>query len=65
MDRVATGIVSGYRASIAMRMIAPVATVPMEVTLARHRQNGLVLHRLGHDVGRAALPIADLLPASP
>ncbi|TGQ52903.1 Lrp/AsnC family transcriptional regulator [Mesorhizobium sp. M1C.F.Ca.ET.193.01.1.1] len=32
------GIVSGYHASIAMRMIAPVATVLMEVTLASHRQ---------------------------
>ena len=32
------GIVSGYHASIAMRVIAPVATVLMEVTLANHRQ---------------------------
>ncbi|RUU03243.1 Lrp/AsnC family transcriptional regulator [Mesorhizobium sp. USDA-HM6] len=32
------GIVSGYHAAIAMRMIAPVATVLMEVTLASHRQ---------------------------
>lgn len=32
------GIVSGYHASIATRMIAPVATVLMEVTLASHRQ---------------------------
>ena len=32
------GIVSGYRASIAMRAVAPVATVLMEVTLASHRQ---------------------------
>jgi Lrp/AsnC family transcriptional regulator of ectoine degradation len=32
------GIVSGYHASIAMRAIAPVATVLMEVTLANHRQ---------------------------
>jgi Lrp/AsnC family transcriptional regulator of ectoine degradation len=32
------GIVSGYHASIAMRSIAPVATVLMEVTLANHRQ---------------------------
>ncbi|MER9319073.1 Lrp/AsnC family transcriptional regulator [Mesorhizobium sp. M0659] len=32
------GIVSGYHASIAMRLIAPVATVLMEVTLASHRQ---------------------------
>jgi len=32
------GIVSGYRAAIAMRTIAPVATVLMEVTLASHRQ---------------------------
>ncbi|MDX8446944.1 Lrp/AsnC family transcriptional regulator [Mesorhizobium captivum] len=31
-------IVSGYHAAIAMRMIAPVATVLMEVTLASHRQ---------------------------
>ncbi|AZO28171.1 MULTISPECIES: Lrp/AsnC family transcriptional regulator [Mesorhizobium] len=32
------GIVSGYHAAIAMRAIAPVATVLMEVTLASHRQ---------------------------
>jgi len=32
------GIVSGYHASVAMRFIAPVATVLMEVTLASHRQ---------------------------
>ena len=32
------GIVSGYHAAIAMRTIAPVATVLMEVTLANHRQ---------------------------
>lgn len=32
------GIVSGYHASVAMRAIAPVATVLMEVTLANHRQ---------------------------
>ncbi|MES0029197.1 Lrp/AsnC family transcriptional regulator [Mesorhizobium sp. M0040] len=32
------GIVSGYHARIAMRAIAPVATVLMEVTLASHRQ---------------------------
>ncbi|MES0173924.1 Lrp/AsnC family transcriptional regulator [Mesorhizobium sp. M0006] len=32
------GIVSGYHASLAMRLIAPVATVLMEVTLASHRQ---------------------------
>lgn len=32
------GIVSGYHARIAMRIIAPVATVLMEVTLASHRQ---------------------------
>jgi Lrp/AsnC family transcriptional regulator of ectoine degradation len=32
------GIVSGYHARIAMRVIAPVATVLMEVTLASHRQ---------------------------
>lgn len=32
------GIVSGYHARIAMRAIAPVATVLMEVTLANHRQ---------------------------
>lgn len=30
------GIVSGYHASVAMRLIAPVATVLMEVTLASH-----------------------------
>src|SRR3954468_5346693 len=32
------GIVSGYHARIAMRVVAPVATVLMEVTLASHRQ---------------------------
>lgn len=32
------GIVSGYHAKIAMRVVAPVATVLMEVTLANHRQ---------------------------
>lgn len=32
------GIVSGYHARIAMRVVAPVATVLMEVTLANHRQ---------------------------
>ncbi|MFD1984501.1 Lrp/AsnC family transcriptional regulator [Mesorhizobium newzealandense] len=32
------GIVSGYHGAIAMRTIAPVATVLMEVTLASHRQ---------------------------
>ncbi|RWA58274.1 Lrp/AsnC family transcriptional regulator [Mesorhizobium sp.] len=32
------GIVSGYHASIAMRAVAPVATVLVEVTLASHRQ---------------------------
>ena len=32
------GIVTGYHASIAVRMIAPVATVLMEVTLGNHRQ---------------------------
>jgi Lrp/AsnC family transcriptional regulator, regulator of ectoine-degradation genes len=32
------GIISGYRADIAMRKIAPVATVLMEVTLGNHRQ---------------------------
>ncbi|AZO00807.1 Lrp/AsnC family transcriptional regulator [Mesorhizobium sp. M9A.F.Ca.ET.002.03.1.2] len=32
------GIVSGYHARIAMRAVAPVATVLMEVTLASHRQ---------------------------
>ncbi|MBZ9846971.1 Lrp/AsnC family transcriptional regulator [Mesorhizobium sp. CA14] len=32
------GIVSGYHASVAIRVIAPVATVLMEVTLANHRQ---------------------------
>ncbi|CAN7730318.1 Lrp/AsnC family transcriptional regulator [Mesorhizobium amorphae] len=32
------GIVSGYHASIAMRAVATVATVLMEVTLASHRQ---------------------------
>jgi Lrp/AsnC family transcriptional regulator of ectoine degradation len=32
------GIVTGYHARIAMRQIAPVATVLMEVTLGSHRQ---------------------------
>lgn len=32
------GIVSGYHAAIAMRVIVPVATVLIEVTLANHRQ---------------------------
>jgi Lrp/AsnC family transcriptional regulator of ectoine degradation len=32
------GIVAGYHARIAMRQIAPVATVLMEVTLGAHRQ---------------------------
>ena len=32
------GIVSGYHARVAMRIVAPVATVLMEVTLASHRQ---------------------------
>ena len=32
------GIVSGYHARIAMRVVAPVAIVLMEVTLANHRQ---------------------------
>ena len=32
------GIVSGYHARMAMRVVAPVATVLMEVTLASHRQ---------------------------
>ena len=32
------GIVSGYHAKIAMRTIAPVATVLIEVTLGNHRQ---------------------------
>jgi Lrp/AsnC family transcriptional regulator, regulator of ectoine-degradation genes len=32
------GIVSGYHARIAVRQIAPVATVLMEVTLGAHRQ---------------------------
>ena len=32
------GIVSGYHARIAMRVVAPVATVLMEVTLGNHRQ---------------------------
>ena len=32
------GIVSGYHARVAMRTVAPVATVLMEVTLASHRQ---------------------------
>lgn len=32
------GIVSGYHAKLAMRAVAPVATVLMEVTLGSHRQ---------------------------
>ncbi|MGX9120773.1 Lrp/AsnC family transcriptional regulator [Mesorhizobium sp. BHbsci] len=32
------GIVAGYHARIAMRVVAPVATVLMEVSLASHRQ---------------------------
>ncbi len=32
------GIVSGYHAKVVMRVIAPVATVLMEVTLGAHRQ---------------------------
>jgi Lrp/AsnC family transcriptional regulator of ectoine degradation len=32
------GIVAGYHARIAVRVVAPVATVLMEVTLASHRQ---------------------------
>jgi Lrp/AsnC family transcriptional regulator, regulator of ectoine-degradation genes len=32
------GIVSGYHAKLAMRAVAPVATVLMEVTLGNHRQ---------------------------
>ncbi len=32
------GIVAGYHAKVAMRAIAPIATVLMEVTLASHRQ---------------------------
>jgi Lrp/AsnC family transcriptional regulator of ectoine degradation len=32
------GIVSGYHARIAMRAVAPIATVLMEVTLGNHRQ---------------------------
>jgi len=32
------GIVSGYHARVAVRRIAPVASVLMEVTLANHRQ---------------------------
>jgi len=32
------GIVSGYHARVAIRVVAPVATVLMEVTLASHRQ---------------------------
>ncbi|TIP29346.1 MAG: Lrp/AsnC family transcriptional regulator [Mesorhizobium sp.] len=32
------GIVAGYHAKVAMRAVAPVATVLMEVTLASHRQ---------------------------
>lgn len=32
------GIVAGYHARIAMRVVAPVAIVLMEVTLANHRQ---------------------------
>lgn len=32
------GVISGYHGKVAMRLIAPVATVLMEVTLANHRQ---------------------------
>ena len=32
------GIVTGYHARVALRMVAPVATVLMEVTLGSHRQ---------------------------
>ena len=32
------GVISGYHGRVAMRLIAPVATVLMEVTLANHRQ---------------------------
>ena len=32
------GIISGYHAKVAIRSVAPVATVMMEVTLANHRQ---------------------------
>lgn len=32
------GIVAGYHARVAMRAVAPIATVLMEVTLASHRQ---------------------------
>ena len=32
------GIISGYHGKVAMRAVAPVATVLMEVTLANHRQ---------------------------
>jgi Lrp/AsnC family transcriptional regulator of ectoine degradation len=32
------GIITGYHAKIALRQIAPVATVMMEVTLGNHRQ---------------------------
>ncbi|QRI61942.1 Lrp/AsnC family transcriptional regulator [Shinella sp. PSBB067] len=33
------GIVSGYHARVAVRRVAPVASVLMEVTLANHRQS--------------------------
>jgi Lrp/AsnC family transcriptional regulator, regulator of ectoine-degradation genes len=33
------GIISGYHARVAVRKIAPVASVMMEVTLANHRQS--------------------------
>ena len=32
------GIISGYHAKVAIRALAPIATVLMEVTLASHRQ---------------------------
>jgi Lrp/AsnC family transcriptional regulator of ectoine degradation len=32
------GIISGYHAKVAIRLLAPIATVLMEVTLASHRQ---------------------------
>jgi Lrp/AsnC family transcriptional regulator of ectoine degradation len=45
------GIVSGYHAKVAMRAVAPVATVLMEVTLASHRQADFVgFERVVRDV---------------
>src|SRR5688500_16834015 len=45
------GIVSGYHARVALRVIAPITTVLMEVTLGRHRQADLDRwDRAGRDI---------------